>query len=248
MPSLDPHATYWSQRYDWSSRGEEWSATWGGSEAQWFGAIYPRLHRFLPAHAIVEIGPGYGRWTKFLLPLCAHYTGVDISEKCIDACTLSFSTATHAAFILNDGVSLDSVPDGSIDLVFSFDSLVHAELQVLAGYTSHILSKLTATGVAFLHHSNAASVGELGWEHGRGLSVSNENVAELVSQSGGKILIQEIINWGGGAMLDCLTLFCQERAYAEFASIKLNNPHFMDEAALISQYQSYYSKLGRLND
>jgi hypothetical protein len=27
---------------------------WGGSEPQWFGSLYPRLHRFLPARAILE--------------------------------------------------------------------------------------------------------------------------------------------------------------------------------------------------
>ena len=72
MPDVNWNLIAWDG-YDWSDRGEGFSEPWGGSEAQWFGSLYPRLHRFLPAKNILEIGPGVGRWTKFLLPLCERY-------------------------------------------------------------------------------------------------------------------------------------------------------------------------------
>ena len=71
MPELDWNKAVFDGNYDWRQGGEEWSAPWGGSEAQWFGSLYPRLHRLLPAGRILEIAPGFGRWTKFLIPACA---------------------------------------------------------------------------------------------------------------------------------------------------------------------------------
>jgi ubiquinone/menaquinone biosynthesis C-methylase UbiE len=79
---------------------------------------------------------------------------VDISEKCIEYCRTRFASETHIKFHVNDGTSLAAVEDRSIDLVFSFDSLVHAEKDVMLAYLSQIARKLTPDGVAFIHHSN----------------------------------------------------------------------------------------------
>ena len=48
MPTIEQNLKMWNINYEWAKEGEEWSATWGGSEAQWFGAIFPRIHAFLP--------------------------------------------------------------------------------------------------------------------------------------------------------------------------------------------------------
>jgi hypothetical protein len=45
MPEIAWNQATWSGGYDWKTAGEEWSETWGGSEAQWFGSLLPRLHR-----------------------------------------------------------------------------------------------------------------------------------------------------------------------------------------------------------
>src|SRR5258708_2194290 len=41
------------------------------------------------------------------------------------------SVYEHVSFHQNDGLTLDVVSDNSVDLVFSFDSLVHCEIDVL---------------------------------------------------------------------------------------------------------------------
>jgi Methyltransferase domain len=53
------------------------------------------------------------------------------------------------------------VPDQSIDFVFSYDSLVHADTEVLSAYLSEVARVLTPTGAAFLHHSNLSEYAEL---------------------------------------------------------------------------------------
>jgi SAM-dependent methyltransferase len=250
--------TNWNQRlwdgsYDWAAQGEEWSAVWGGSEPQWFGAIYPRLHRVLPASSILEIAPGMGRWTKFLLPLCRNYVGVDISLECIRGCQEIFAGASHARFVHNDGFSLSEVEDHSFDLVFSFDSLVHVEFDVLKSYIPQILQKLSERGVAFLHHSNLGSLdsnlGALGTgfanTHHRALSVSQQNIEDLIVESGGRVIIQEVIDWSAGEIpQDCLTMFAKDTGQ-QTEPVHLHNLRFMEESDIIREFQAPYSRIDK---
>ena len=49
MPSVEDNRKVWGGTYDWPNSGDEWSAPWGGTEAQWHAVILPRLEPFLPA-------------------------------------------------------------------------------------------------------------------------------------------------------------------------------------------------------
>src|SRR5258708_1536835 len=154
MPTVVENLKLWNSRYDWRNAGDEWSAQFGGTEALWWFALYPRIHRFLPAGTILEIAPGHGRWTQFLKNHCKSMVAVDISTKCIESCKTRFAGDNHIQFHVNDGNSLEAVPDNSIDFVFSFDSLVHAEKDVLRGYLSQLAPNLKPNGSGFIHHSN----------------------------------------------------------------------------------------------
>src|SRR5437763_15167954 len=106
MPSLEQNLNQWDKQYDWTSRGEEWSSVWGGSESQWFGSIYPRIHAYLPTKTVLELAPGFGRWTQYLKSYCEHLSVVDISDRCIKACQVRFSADSHIDYHVNDGKSL----------------------------------------------------------------------------------------------------------------------------------------------
>jgi len=157
MGSLDENLSVWTERWDWSQQGEEWSRWWGGTEAMWQAALVPRIHAFVPTGTILEIAPGHGRWTQYLHTLCERLVIVDLAENCIDACKERFSGATNIEYHVNDGRSLAMVPNGSVDFAFSFDSLVHADLDVLDAYITQLARKLAPDGVAFIHHSNAGA-------------------------------------------------------------------------------------------
>jgi SAM-dependent methyltransferase len=245
MPDLSWNKRLWGKTYDWEAGGEEWSTAWGGSEAQWFGCIYPRIHRFLPADRVLEIAPGFGRWTKFLLPATkTNYWGIDLSKACVSRCRDLFRSEVRASFYTNDGLSLDSAPDGMLDFVFSFDSLVHAEIDVLGAYVPQILRKLNPNGVAFIHHSNWLDAGEHGDNiHNRAVSVSAERVATLVRGSGGIVLIQEIVNWGADSCIDCFSVFSRTERHSSTPTDLIRNPRFMDEVSIICQVQSAYSRI-----
>ena len=53
------------------------------------------------------------------------------------------------------------VDDESIDFAFSADSLVHADLDVIAAYLSELARTLRPNGVGFIHHSNLGAPTDL---------------------------------------------------------------------------------------
>ena len=113
MPTVEENKKAWDQTYNWPQAGDEWSNAWGGVYAQWYGVLLPRLYRFLPAQTILEISPGYGRWSQFLVDFCTNLILVDISNTCIKACKKRFSNETHISYHVNDGKSLEMIGDKS---------------------------------------------------------------------------------------------------------------------------------------
>ena len=141
-------------KYDWKQAGEEWSEPWGTSDAQWNGTIFPRIRDWLPTGTILEIAPGFGRWTHFLKDYCDELWAVDKSSECIEACRQRFASAPHVRCYLNDGRSLSMIRDSSIDFIFSFDSFVHTNRDVVEAYVRELGTKLKVGGKGFIHHSN----------------------------------------------------------------------------------------------
>jgi hypothetical protein len=169
-----------------------------------------------------------------------------MSQECVDACKKIFSSASNASFIRNDGLSLEAAPK-ELDFVFSFDSLVHVELDVLDGYVKQIIQKLNKTGVAFLHHSNFAAL-PTGTEnlHQRARSVSATRVAQSVIENKGTVISQELVNWGSKELVDCFTVFStlwEGNTQLNFPT--LYNYQFMLEAEIIKSVQPMYSTSNR---
>src|SRR5437868_15472431 len=119
------------QKYHWKDAGEEWSAEWGSSQNQWSETILPRIAGMLPAGTILEIGPGYGRWTHYLKDYCQELLIVDRAAECIEACRRRFSSEPRITGFVNQRGSLAMIPDQSIDLIFSFDVFVHIKRDVV---------------------------------------------------------------------------------------------------------------------
>lgn len=258
MPDINWNNNTWGNIYDWSSAGEEWSKCWGSSEAQWFTSLYPRLHAFLPCNNVLEIACGYGRWTKYLIPnAMTTYKGIDISQNCIDDCKSKFDYASNAFFYATDGENLPCANEGECDLVFSFDSLVHADMNVFSKYIPEILRILNKnTGVSFIHHSNLrqliddkvipvnAQIEKLHW---RDKSVSSKKLKELIETHGGKVLIQEIMQWGSSLHLDCITVFSHPGVLPELKDEIFTSSSFFWESDYARQVVDRYSIWKNMN-
>jgi ubiquinone/menaquinone biosynthesis C-methylase UbiE len=203
-------------KYDWKDAGEEWSAPWGTSSAQWFGAILPRIRDCVPTRTILEIAPGYGQWTHYLKDYCQELWIVDRIDECIEACRRRFAGDSHVRCYVNDGRSLSMIPDASVDFIFSSDSFVHTNREVLEAYLRELETKLKMGGKGFIHHSNfgeyVSSVHEhlpqalakllvkakiLDWAHHRTPDMSADLFRALCAEQGLHCLSQELINWRG---------------------------------------------------
>ena len=244
MPDLAWNKATWDGAYDWNRRGHEWSAPWGGSAGMFFSTLMPRLAAVLPAGAVLELAPGHGRCTAFLLRFCRSYHGVDLSEQCVAFCRERFAGRPDTAFHVNDGLSLQAVAAQRFDLVFSFDSLVHADLPVLEAYVPQVLGLLNPGGVAFLHHSNLAAFPEVKEYQSRSTSVSAPLVASLVERHGGRVLVQEMFNGEPTVAYDCFTTFCRGADHAGLDRRQVFNPRLMMfEGALARDFHAPYHRL-----
>jgi SAM-dependent methyltransferase len=236
MPGLNENAVYWDGGFHWRHRGDEWSDWWGGPEPQWHATIYPRIEPFLPACLLLEIAPGYGRWTQFLRDYCDRLIGIDLSAKCVRACRRRFWRDRRLRFQANDGKSLAAVRDGAIDFVFSFDSLVHVEQDVMDAYLAELARVLSDDGVAFLHHSNMASYSpeDVGPRipHWRAGSVSAETVAETAARAGLHCFRQELVGWGADHdfLNDSFTWLARTDSKRDRPREVVANAAFMEEA------------------
>ena len=244
--------------YEWIAAGEEWSEPWGGSAAQWFGSILPRIQTVLPANAIVEIASGFGRWSSYLKQHCNHLHLVEPDAQGMDACRRRFGSDPKISYHLNDGRSLEMIPDGTIDFIFSFDSLVHVRRETIEAYVSQFAAKLTTNGMAFIHHSNlgqfAASVSRraralvsrskiAGADHQRDPEMTAELFRELCEQNGLKCLCQELVNWRGRRLIDCFSTVARKNSKWQEAPGPYRNPDFMREAELIRGVARHYPKI-----
>lgn len=251
MPSLEENLTYWQSSYDWAGAGDEWSERWGGSEGLWRETLLPRIGRFLPAGTVLEIAPGFGRWSRFLKQHCDRLVLVDLAERCIEACRERFAGDSHIEYHVSDGRSLAAVADGSVDFAFSFDSLVHVENDVLYAYVEELARVLAPEGAAFIHHSNLGRFAGLarwvrrmpmklqyvlnrhlinlsGWRCEDGTA---EGFRAACARAGLSCIEQESVPWlYGRKPIDTLSILTRPGSPHDAPHRSWNNRRFMQEA------------------
>jgi SAM-dependent methyltransferase len=247
MPSPEENL-YAHERYDWSQGGEEWSSPWGGSDYLWWGTIFPRIQNLVPVHSILEIAPGYGRCTAYLKDLCQELTIVDITEKCIAACRERFGAWSHIRYVLNDGRSLAMVPDESVDFVFSWDSLVHAERDVMEGYIRELARVMRPGAFGFIHHSNFGACARTDREpanlHWRGTTMRADLFETYCRAAGLACVAQELVPWGGSeAFTDCFSLFGRETGSPLPPLRRLEHSEFRREIERIQEISQLYGRV-----
>jgi ubiquinone/menaquinone biosynthesis C-methylase UbiE len=269
MPSLEWNAKEWGAAYEWPRHGDEWSDFWGGVETQWAATLLPRIRNFLPARSVLEIAPGHGRWSGYLIAMCTDYVGVDLSVECVGACKERFQTAKHARFFVNDGHSLPMVADGSVEFVFSFDSLVHVEADVIESYLFELSRVLAPDGIGFLHHSNLGGhlpllkfaralektsgllpatkrllkrLQIIEWDHARAKTMSASRFVECCQKAELVCVGQEIIDWGPHT-IDCLSLVTRPDSRWDRPNVVVENRDFMSEAVSAGRVAGVYTSL-----
>jgi ubiquinone/menaquinone biosynthesis C-methylase UbiE len=248
MASVKENYDIFAIEYDWPEGGDEWSQPWGGTQYLWNITIFPRIRHFLPSKNILEIAPGFGRCTQFLKEVCDNLIVVDISEKCIQACQERFHDCATIEYHTNDGKSLDMISDQSIDFIFSWDSLVHADKSVMGAYIRQFPRILKPGGFGFIHHSNSAEfidrrTGKSKYEnlHFRDETMDSSLFLKYSDESGLNCILQEKINWRTNFLNDCLSATTFKNDNFKKPAQVIENYNFMEEVKIAKYLSDTYN-------
>ncbi|MDD5193951.1 MAG: class I SAM-dependent methyltransferase [Candidatus Nanoarchaeia archaeon] len=226
MPSIEKNREMWGKNANWEGKGEEWSRNWGGTPYIWAGTVLPRIIQFVPCETIVEIAPGYGRFTQYLRKLCKRLIIVDLNKNCIDECKKRFCFDKKIIYLVNDGRTLKGIPDNSVDFIFSWDSLVHCEEDVIKSYLFESKRVLKFNGRGLFHHSNYGIFNMEFNKHCFSNSMTAEKFIIFCKEAGIFCNYQEIIDQDKD-MQACLSFFTKTDKYSKTKIF--NNKEFYKE-------------------
>lgn len=157
MPTVEWNKRVWGEDHAWSDAGDEWSgmaAHCGQPYAAWKASL---VETYIIPEArdarVVEIAPGHGRWTEHLVRVAKTVDVADINASCLDSCRQRFIGHDNIAYHLTDGRSLYFAAPSSVDFVWSFDSFVHMDPDVIRSYLREIARVLAPRGTAIIHHA-----------------------------------------------------------------------------------------------
>lgn len=230
MPSIKWNE-YWD-RYDWSQDGDEWSG-----QAEYCNQPYELWKKSLietfvkenlrPTSVALEIAPGHGRWSSYLVQNTEHVHLVDLNPSCIAFCKERFSDFNNVSYHINNGKSLSFIEPSTIDFVWSYDSFVHMDRGTIGYYFDAFSTVLKPGGKAVVHHAGLrhamlylsflALLGKPGrWLYrilamkrdtagggdGDRSHVSNEVIRHLANKAGLAVLYQ-VDSWGKENRFNC---------------------------------------------
>jgi SAM-dependent methyltransferase len=191
--SPDDNQDRWT-RWDWAGLGEEWSAS-----PEWKqGLIDDVLLRVIPpGGAVLEIGPGGGRWSVVLAPRAERLVLVDVTPRVLELCRERLGDLEGVRYVLSSGSDLPGVEDESVDAVWSFDVFVHVAPLDQARYLDEIARVLRPGGVAAIHHADGRNRGAVPSRAGWRAPMSAGLFAALGRERGLE-LERQIRSWSDG--------------------------------------------------
>lgn len=146
---------FWAILSDPSKRGGGWDAgeffATGEREIADLMAYLDRIAPHLGRERALDFGCAIGRLTRPLAARFAHVTGVDISPAMVEAAR-SYAESLpplkgSCEYLVNSAAKLDSVSDGSYDLVYSSITLQHMPWTQAVIYLQEFVRVLRPGGV-----------------------------------------------------------------------------------------------------
>jgi hypothetical protein len=108
-------------------------------------------------HSAVEIGPGGGRWTRYLLGFGTLYA-VDYHQELLDELKRNFGRRPNLRFIRNEGTDFPGIDGQSIDYVFSFGTFVHLDFHLIEAYLAAMRPILRQGANVVLQYSDKRKI------------------------------------------------------------------------------------------
>jgi len=198
MPTLEENR-FWD-KYDWPQDGDEWTdqaAFCGVAYSLWKQDIVDTF--LVPSVAVnsmvLEVAMGHGRWTPFLAQRARRYAGIDLSPSCVNFCRKRFAHLTNVDFHATDGRRLSLITSGSVQFVWSFDSFVHMEPDVMEDYMAEFARVLSPGGRCSIHHPGRPTRGQ---RANGGRSGLNTDLFARIANANGLRVLSQVDSWGPG--------------------------------------------------
>jgi hypothetical protein len=121
---------------------------------------YIRDHYLKPyingQHTALEIGPGGGRWTRYMLGFKQIYV-VDYYPQLLRELRKNFKQK-HVVTVKNQGTDFPGIPDQSVDFVFSFGTFVHLEPPIIEQYLHNLRRVIRPAANVVIHYSDMTKI------------------------------------------------------------------------------------------
>jgi SAM-dependent methyltransferase len=108
-------------------------------------------------HRAVEIGPGGGRWTRYLLGFETLYA-VDYHQELLDELKRNFGRRRNIRFIKNTGTDFPGIDEHSIDYLFSFGTFVHLDFDLIEAYLAAMRPILKPAANVVIQYSDKTKI------------------------------------------------------------------------------------------
>jgi SAM-dependent methyltransferase len=201
MGSIRWNRIMWGNPDNWTDGGDGWdfhARSGGHLYDDWKHSVVKEfLAPYLgPERDVVEIGPGQGRWSEYIVENARTVTLVDLSANCIEECRRRFAPVGRStvSFFVNDGVTLPVV-DSSVDLIWSFGTFVHIEIPEIDRYLAEMRRVLRPGGRFVIHHAGRLEGHDRSADSGLRSQVSAAAFSTLTAANE-LVLDQQIRRWG----------------------------------------------------
>jgi SAM-dependent methyltransferase len=105
---------------------------------------------------VLEIGPGGGRWTQFLLK-ADKLILVELNPEFFELLRETLpEEASKFVFYQTSGYELDGVESETVDFVFSFGTFVHIDAEGIAEYLRHLHRTMKPGAVGVIQYADKA--------------------------------------------------------------------------------------------
>ena len=104
----------------------------------------------------LEIGPGGGRWTRYMLDFKKLYV-IDYHPELLEELKNNFKKS-NMEFIKNNGTDFPGVKDDSIDYLSSFGTFVHLETNLIEAYLANMKPILKQGANVIIQYSDKTKI------------------------------------------------------------------------------------------